>query len=1218
MSEQTASETQTERAHAGNSPSPRLTQLELHGYKTFADKTRFVFTGGITAIVGPNGSGKSNVADAIRWVLGEQSYSLLRGKRTEDMIFSGSELRARMGMATVSVTFDNTSGWLPVDFATVVLTRRAYRSGENEYFLNGTRVRLRDIQDLLATSGLAKRSYTVIGQGLVDQALSLRPEERRNLIEEAAGITAYKRKRDQALTRLAEVEANLLRVQDIVAEITPRLKRLERQAERARQYQLMEEELKSLLLTWYGYRWHQGLLTLEAAKAAQQAQEEKLAQQRARVQALEQELEALRQEQVQLKEVLQEKHAHIAALHRQVETLVREEAVLQERIRGLEAQRESILSELPSLESYVDILRARLQDALKRQQALEAERTALHEELEQARQALAESEAKRSQAAAAVQAARERILTLTSRIAQLQEQAEQLNRRIRVLEQKVAQQEKQVDDLRRQQAVLHEQLEAKRKEVLQLRTAEEGLQERIVAAEQDIAAQQEAVERARDALQRAQGGLRSLEERYDLLSKLREEGSGLYSGVRAVLNSKQLRGVVGVVAELLQVPREYETAIEVALGSSLQDVVVERWQDAEAAIQLLKAKRAGRATFLPLDTIRPPQRGKSPKMDGVIGIAADVVAAEARLRPVVELLLNRTLLVEDLKVARRVLPQARGLRIVTLAGELVRGSGRVTGGEGKQQRAGMLLAREREWRELPTRIERARAQVEALRQALSEQEDVLTKLRGERRTLLKASDAMQQQIAQAVQQEHRLEQEWTRSNGMLQAGTALLQRMQEELAGVRAQLARVHQQTQKLEEELESARKAHEEAQQRLELLDDEGARERLRRLDALWASLEGRQQSVAQTVQSLQEDLQRQTSVIEARRQRLENLAEQEQMLTAQLETLQKRLAEVRERLAALERPVHEAEERLQTIQDAQDNISRRLEEERRRLHQAESHLSSRVLAVQRAEDALNQLRRDIEEDFGLVRLEEESAAFPAQDPLPLENGVVVLPKVTQIPPELEAEVKRLRVRLRNLGGINPNAPEEYEQLHERYLFLQGQMADLREASADLHRALDELEQVMQREFRKTFKAVARHFRYYFERLFGGGSARLVLTTPEDVRATGIDIIVRPPGKRTQGLAMLSGGERALTASALIFAILRVSPPPFVVLDEVDAALDEANVGRFRQTLKELAHDTQFIVITHNRGTIEAADTIYGISMAKDGVSKTLSLDLEEIEKAA
>ncbi len=1209
QAKQTQIQPNTEHQHA------RLTRLELHGYKTFADKTEFLFPHGITAIVGPNGSGKSNIADALRWVLGEQSYTVLRGKRTEDMIFSGSDARPRMGMATVSVTFDNSDGWLPVDFSTVVISRRAYRSGENEYYLNGTRVRLRDIQELLAESGLLKRSYAIIGQGLVDQALSLRPEERRVLIEEAAGITVYQKKRDQALQRLAEVESNLTRVRDILTEITPRLKRLERQVERVQQYTLLETELQNLLRTWYGYRWHKGLEELEAARRSWSQQEERLQHRRRRILDIEKQLDRLQEEQQHLREEIEQNHARIATLHREIETLLRHEAVIQERKRGLEAQYHTLADTLPSLQARLRILHERREDAQRRLQTLQEEKASLEAALQAAQQAFTQAEEQRRQATQMVQATRDRLLTLKTRLAEAKERQQQLQTRAANIQAEQNRIKTRIEQLHRDRERLQAQIREMAGHMADTEQALRQVDAKIQAKEAELKQSQEHLNAAKEQLRQTESELRHLQDRYALLERLREEGSGLYAGVRAVLNA-HLPGIIGVIAELIHVPETYERAIEEALGASLQDIVVHTWKDAERAIAYLKRKRAGRATFLPLDTLRPPRRPPVPQEGGVIGLAADLVKTDPSVRPAIDLLLNHTLVVRDLATARRVLSRVGGLRMVTLEGELVRSSGRVTGGEGKQTRGGML-AREREWRELPHHIERIRRTMDTLQQRITQQETHVEEQQRELRMYREHHRTLSRRLQQLRQEMRDRENHLSRLEGQIQAQKSVLARLEEEQESTRSEQERLREHMQKLHDEEHYVEQALKKAESRLRELDDEEARERIAYLQSLRATLEGRLRSAQHVLDTLNQDIAHQNELLQAHETQITTLQQDIEEAENELQRVQVQLQAAQHQLEEIEGPTRTAEERLAQQQATFQELQQSLEQERRLLHQEESHLTQIGLAVQRAEDALTHLRHQIEEDLGLVRLEESTDMYPAQAPLPFTNGVETLPKVTEIPKGLEEDIRRIRIRLRNLGPINPDAPQEYKQLHERHDFLQSQMQDLMEASQDLKRAIKELDRLMEKEFKKTYQSVAREFKKYFQRLFGGGTARLTLTQPDNLNHTGIDIIARPPGKRTQSLAMLSGGERALTAAALIFAILTVSPPPFCILDEVDAALDEANVGRFRDVLKELSQHIQFIVITHNRGTIEAANTIYGVSMGRDGASRVLSLRLEELPAA-
>jgi chromosome segregation protein len=1207
----------------------RLKHLELQGYKTFASRSELAFDAGITAIVGPNGSGKSNVADAIRWVLGEQTYRVLRAKRTEDMIFAGSDTRPRVGMASASLVLDNADGWLPIDFNEVTITRRAYRSGENEYLLNGSRVRLRDITELLANCGLAQRTYTVIGQGLVDAVLSQRPEDRRLLFEEAAGITLYQSKRAEAVSRLDETRANLLRVNDIVNEIAPRLQRLEREAERAERHALLARELEGLLRTWYGYRWRQEQVALRRTRDALNRREQSLSRRRQALDDLDEKVARLRARQGQLREQLGQWHNESAGLHRSMEEVQRDLAVWQERARLLARRADELLAERADLAG-------RLQAATEAVSSAERDVADCHagwQEREslvaEARDALEAHEQVRRDLASQLARAEARTLDLRAqvsdrrnRLAQLEEQRGALEKeRAKHLEAAAANEGKAGELaaarslLGERQAALRDEDERLAAEAADLDDSLRAAQTRRAELEADLAAAQQQAE-----------GLRS---RHDLLDHLRAEGEGLHGGVKAVLQAAEkgrsvlrqtrppgtdtpLRGILGTVAQHIQVPAEYEAAIEVALGGHLQDLVVETWADAEAAIAYLRQGRRGRATFLPLDSMRPQTRLVLPGGEGIIGVASELVRAEKRLAPMVEMLLCRTAVVRDLKAARRAFDRLRGgFQVVTLAGEVVRSSGTVTGGEGKGQAHGQVLAREREWRDLPAHIDKAVAHVAEIRQAL---EGVrATERQG--RELRAAVEARRREGAPAAAKLQRQAAD-------LEAEVAVLRRqsawVREQMAQLDTTQGRLAERKGVLRAELEALGKDQQAGEARaaalrseLESLQGEALYRRLSEAQTAAAVSRGvwdHRQAALTAARDRQQQL---LSEQEAKGQRIAALQEEQAQLSGQIQERASREIVIQGWLSALADKIEPAEAEVARLEGEREELEGQETLLRARLRQAESSHAQALVAHSRQEDQLERLRRQIADDLGLVEME-PTEGLAEQRLLPLGQMVSALPAV-EIPPEgLEDEIHQLKAQMRRMGAVNPNAPAEYAEVLERYTFLSTQATDLESAARSLREVVSELDDVMRREFVATFKEIAARFRENFAELFGGGTARLVLTDPEDVSQTGIEIVARPPGKRQQSLALLSGGERSLTAVALIFAVLAVSPPPFCVLDEVDAMLDEANVRRFRQALEALSEQTQFILITHNRGTIEAASTIYGVSMGDDSTSQLISLRLE------
>lgn len=1194
----------------------RLKRLELQGYKSFASRTEFAFDDGITAVVGPNGSGKSNIADAIRWVLGEQSYLALRGKRTEDMIFSGSAQRSRLGMAQVVMTLDNEDHSLPIEYSEVTIERRAYRSGENEYRINGNRVRLRDISDLLSAAGLSRRTYAVIGQGLVDAALSLRPEERRALFEEAAGLTAYQAKRDDAVNRLRETTQNIVRVNDIVNEIQPRLRRLHKQAEQVREYQRIDEELRSLLREWYGFRWQECQNKLADAQAAVRNQEKQVRTRQDELEALERKAAEMRLRQSELRQQLGEWHRRSSQLHSHSEVIQRDLAVRQERRRQMEIQREELARELIPLQTSregqaersqaAENELARLRETMRRQQELASELEAQ----------IAAVQARRRELLAALTEHQNRVLHTTTQIADHQSRIGQLAERRETIR---SEQQAHRESQRELESRLAETDDALRGIRLSLDSLERDLTAAQAESEQlhgVLAGHRERLAALQTLAHEARASLEQLRLRHESLSRLRSEMSDYYAGVRAVLSSTakaQLSGLLGTVAELVQVEPRLEKAIEVAMGNHLQDIVAETWEAAQNAIQYLKRNRAGRATFLPLDSLRPARPIQVPHAAGVIGLALALVSFDERLRPVFELILGHTIIVQDLDVAHRVFKQlSGGFQIVTPDGEIVRSSGAISGGSNAQRQRG-LLAREREWRELPDRIREAAAhctdieqQDAALAQAMAdlakriqESEERIRRLQIQRADLLSQQEKHRQDIAQLMR-----EQQWRES---------LISRAQADLAGLDAKEKELRGELQALTSLLAESESLVGRFSQQIAELDDDPVQEQMAeirtRLALSQQTIES-QKIVLENHRRSQQDLERQIS---AKTQRSTDLTKAIESLDAEIVGLSALAEQLSGEIAQLATLIQPAEADLDALDKALEDIKREESSLRSRLRAQESLLSQVSLDAQRRRDELEHLHRQIQEDLGSLVETEPLRDVETQQPLPLKPFVERLPTVTQITPGLESEIRRLKAQKQRLGVVNPGALEEYNETRERYEFLTAQATDLQEAAASLQKIIAELDELMAEDFVRTFQAIAAEFKTYFTELFGGGSARLVMTAPDDPLNSGIDIVARPPGKRQQSLNLLSGGERALTAAALIFAILKVSPTPFCILDEVDAMLDEANVGRFRDTLRSLAKDTQLILITHNRRTIEAAQTIYGVSMGEDHTSVVVSLRLEE-----
>lgn len=1195
----------------------RIKRVVIQGFKTFAQRTEFIFDPGVTAVVGPNGSGKSNIVDAIRWCLGEQSFSLLRSRKTSDVIFSGSDKKSRLNLAEVTITLDNSQGEAPIDYAEIEVTRRAYRDGDNEYLLNGQRVRLQDIIDVLAPTGLGKRTYSVIGQGLIDRALSMAPEERRSLFEEAAGISGYQIKRATAVRRLEATQQNLTRVRDILTELSPRLSYLRRQAERAREREQIARDLQALLREWYGYRWHMMLRTVEQHHAAEAAQRRDVAALQQQLAAIGETIAQIRRMQSDSRSQLVALHAQSSELHRQAETTGRELAVVRERLRQLQARSEDATRELALLDAQQAALTERLEELRRNvEKAENAMREQMHL-VETTQNAVGAQQEARSRLITQQETLRQTLMQQQRRRAEIAGLLEQIAERSAAVEVERSQQHQALTEVERARAAAEIALTEAEGALQAIEQKARALQSEIIALEKEISALQQEQRTAESARQEADRSLERLKTRRDLLQRLQHEGAGYAGGVRAILQAQasgRLRGILGTVAAQLRVPPHLDKAIETALAAALQNIITQSWEDAVAAIELLKEQRSGRVTFLPLDRLHVQPPIPAPKRPGIVGVAVDLVDYPPAVEKAMQQLLNRVWVAETLAAARAALDEHRGTprpTVVTLEGEIIRPGGAVTGGSEGSRRDDSLLARERELRELPNQIERAAAllheraaacsqlagEIETKRMEIARRQQALADLARRERSLREQREELRRQLDRSLQR-----QRW-HGEQMAQAGITL-QALSEREAALNAEAVELEQQEQASLQAL-SALEAELQATDADALLQElinrraaaAEAQGHLRSQLALLESTKRTLQDIETQMRNKHQQIAALNAEIETLRRRIEGLTQTEEALSAQIEALQQRIAPIEQTLNRLEAQQAEEEERERA--------------QRLALRQAEGRLNQALLQLQRSEDALQQLRGEIEADLGLVVLE-ESDDVAYQPPLPWDAVVQQLPVVESVPESLEAEVREMRARLARLGGVNPEAPREYEEAMERYEFLSTQSQDLEAASADLQKVIKELDDRMEVELRRTYEAVGREFTRFFQQLFNGGTAYLELTDPENISQSGVEIIARPPGKRPQSLALLSGGERALAACALIFAILRVSPTPFCVLDEVDAALDEANVDRFRLTVEELSRDTQFIIVTHNRRTLEGANAIYGVTMGADGVSRVISLRLE------
>jgi len=1194
---------------------PRLKSLELHGYKTFASQIIFEFPGVITAIVGPNGSGKSNIADALRWVLGEQAFSLLRGRKTEDMIFSGSEQRSRAGMASATITFNNDDGWLPIDFSEVSITRRAYRDGQNEYLLNGQRVRLKEISELLAQSGLAERTYTIIGQGLVDAALSLKPEERRRFFEEAAGIGLYRSRREESLSRLEATRRNMVRVQDIVAELEPRLVSLERQARRALEYDQIKTDLRLLLRDWYGYHWNLTQKGVHRDHEVLRAYEANLEKNRDALNDFDIILNLKKQKLTDTRRQLTDWHSQLAVLHSREETLLREVAVKQERKRSLMERELSLQNDLAKQEEEVSSRRRSLEEIKDEVERLQAELDDAQLQSEQVTSQLEKLQDERQKCEEDVRVTRRKMVEIETANVKLQahrneiiSRSDSLKTSLAGFEAGIVDEEKKLQELKKVEAETRQEREKTEADLLDLSDETAATRKKITDCESTRREKQEILNKMESRRAQLNGQLKALIEAENAFS-------GLAGGAKAVLQqakSGQLKGKYSALTSLLEVPKEYEQAIAAVLGEFLDAIYLAEDADEDQAVSWLGSSDQGRAALFPVSVLAESHAKSSlSSKDGVIGLASDLVSVPPELQKVVSAALGNAWIVKDREAARKVArSKGNSARAVTLNGEVFLSNGAIIAGrEGR----GSLISRPRERKELEAVLNQVEQELNSIDEEIAKTDGDLRALREEELRLQKSRQQIEDINRKLAQKAQKATLDLNQLNQQVNWKKQQIELQKKQLESADDEMLKLDQ---SIETNLKSIQEVSGQLREKTSALAslslDEIQSQVFHWNTSVAVSRKARQEAERRLV-DLQASIDRTLQQVDDLKNQIKNLLAERTSIDSEVGKQGESIETLSLQTGELDEKITPAEKDLNRLDKEYNDLQTDLLSAQQKVTAAERSVAQGKLEYARSKDAVDNLRKKIEEDMGLVILEysEETAA---QSPLPLDGWVEQLPNITEITPELEESIIRQKAHLRRMGAVNPEAQVEYQSVVERYEYLKTQVDDLRKADEDLCQIIRELDDVMERDFKQTFLKVAAEFEKMFTRLFGGGSAKLVLTDEDNFTETGIDIEARLPGRREQGLSLLSGGERSLTAVALIFSLLKVAPTPFCVLDEVDAMLDEANVGRYRDLLRELASQTQFLVITHNRNTVQAADVIYGITMGRDSASQMISLRLDDI----
>ncbi|CAH0183423.1 chromosome segregation protein SMC [Peribacillus simplex] len=1180
-----------------------LKRLDVVGFKSFAEKISIDFVPGVTAVVGPNGSGKSNVTDAVRWVLGEQSAKSLRGAKMEDIIFSGSDTRKALNFAEVSLTLDNETNSLPIDFHEVSVTRRVYRSGESEFFINNQGCRLKDIIDLFMDSGLGREAFSIISQGKVEEILSSKAEERRVIFEEAAGVLKYKTRKRKAESKLTETQDNLNRVHDILHELEGQVEPLKIQSSLAKEFLEKKEELEQI----------------EVALTVFEIEElygkwEKLSQ----------ELEKHNEMEQQMAGQLHDKEAHLKKLRDSL-------ATLETSINGLQEILLNASEELEKLEGRKEVLKERKKNAAQNKSQLEkaivegeaaVERLSLQKERETEIlnalnlevKGISETLHEKQKSLGLFNSDIEAMIEAkkSDYIEWLNKQASAKNEKQYLLQQLTQQEHKNAKLDMENEKFLTERMDitARKMEYSQLmENMTKQLEEHVTYfrnQQNKLNAAKDTYQKQETTLYKAYQFLQQAKSRKELLEEMEDDYAGFFQGVKEVLKAKEtLRGIEGAVAELIKVPKEYETAIETALGGAMQHVVVEREEHAREAISFLKKNRYGRATFLPLSVIKAReisanQLSMLKSHSAFVGTGSSLIQYDDRHAAIAENLLGTVMITTDLKGANDLAKMMQHrFRFVTLEGDIVNPGGSMTGGALKQKTTS-LLSRKTELEELHQKLAAMEAKTNQLEKQVKQ---------------LKVDVGVQEQT---------LEQ--TRKTGerlRLQEQT-----LKGELREVELQERNVNERLHLYDLDKNSYLEEQQQKTARLEELEEllDSCKTEIEGLDRLISEMTEQKQSQQSSKESLAEETNELRVMLASKRGQLQNQKEKMERIESDLSKETSRLAENKDDLGLLTNEMTDSSSGEESLEDmaqqklldkngAIEGITIKKQEKNELLTQVETlelslkeenRLYRGIVEVIKDEE-VKLTRLDVELENRLDHLREEyTLSFEgAKEQYPL-----MLPAE-----EAQKRVKLIKLAIEELGTVNLGAIDEYARVAERYEFLLSQKEDLQQAKDTLFQVIDEMDDEMKRRFADTFYSIREEFEQVFKALFGGGRAELKLTNPDDLLNTGVDIIAQPPGKKLQNLSLLSGGERALTAIALLFSILKVRPVPFCILDEVEAALDEANVVRFSQFLRKFSRETQFIVITHRKGTMEEADVLYGITMQESGVSKLVSVRMEESE---
>ena len=1177
-----------------------LKSIEIHGFKSFANKIVFQFHNGITGIVGPNGSGKSNVADAVRWVLGEQRIKQLRGASMQDVIFSGTETRKPLSYAYVAITLDNSDHQLAIDYDEVTVARRIYRSGESEYLINGTPCRLKDVNELFYDTGIGKEGYSIIGQGQIDKILSGKPEERRELFDEAAGIVKFKRRKAAAQTKLENEKQNLVRVNDILSELEKQVGPLEKQSEVAKVYLRKKEELKSLDINVFLLENKRLREQLASAEEKYNLASTELGETGEKYEGIKEEYERIQQEIESLDAAIEaarerltdtglmrgKLEGEINVLKEQINSahgsenhLNNRKAALEEEIAGKEQEKQDILTDKKDTDTQVQEIAEAAAKAKADLEAIQNKITELNNNIETGKNTIIGELNQRA--------------TIKSKMGRFDTMMEQINIRKAELNSRLLRAKS--DEAAREETVkkLEETFETVTEELRQMTEQE-------AASELELGNIRENLTGLDAKLRETQTRFHQEQSKLEALTNITERYDGYGGSVKKVMEQKEKeKGIIGVVADIIQVEAKYETAIETALGGNIQNIVTDNEETAKHMIGFLKQNRLGRATFLPLTSITKPQEFKNPealKEKGVIGMADELVGTEEEYRNVAKAMLGRIVVVDNVdnavKIARKF---DYGIRMVTLEGELLVPGGAISGGAFKNN--SNLLGRRREMDELEKKVKKLSEDITTYNQKIEDTKSKRNKLR------------MDLEALKTEMQRKSIEQNTARLN-ISQAR----ERMEEEAES--AQSLKLEE--QEIETKIFEIRSSKESITQELAASEEleKTTQEQILGFQKELESCRLEESEASAHAGEWEVKVEKMRQALDYKQANVDRIGGELERAQAELKEILEALTENAQEVERKKNNILEIEKTIAASHENQDASRKKLDEDlakkeelsakQKDFFRSREEMSERMNALDKEVYRLGEQKKKLEDGIeGQINYMWDEYEITLSDAAGLRNE-----EMNDLP-AMKREISGLKDEIRKLGNVNVNAIEDYKNLMERYTFMKTQHDDLVEAEKTLEGIIEELDTAMRKQFTEKFAEISREFDKVFKELFGGGKGTLELMEDEDILEAGIRIIAQPPGKKLQNMMQLSGGEKALSAISLLFAIQNLKPSPFCLLDEIEAALDDSNVGRFAKYLHKLTKNTQFIVITHRRGTMEQVDRLYGITMQEKGVSTLVSVNL-------